>query len=265
MPVFGQPLSALAMATNHAVPPFLERCFSFLADKLAITGIFRVPGADSEIRRYASIADAAGNVEFSPNTTAYVVANLLTRFIRQLPNHLLDDRTVNDWMFATTAEGVRAQIDKLPRLNKAVLSRVLAFFSKVIAACSENQMNATNIAIILSPILIENATNKLWLLPRETVILMFDNYNEIFKDLNSFDENGEFLSSERYEELVGGAFADLFCQTNVGIEFEPVVQEKQRKMCRRVPIQKMDWEQMLTALLSTDRKGVGVTNTVTPW
>jgi hypothetical protein len=265
MPVFGQPLSAIAMTTNHAVPPFIERCFSFMSDKLDVTGIFRVPGADTEIRRYVSIADAAGNAEFAPNTTAYVVANLLTRFIRQIPNHLLDDKTATDWVFATTVEGVHAQIDKLPRLNKAVLSRVLAFFMQVIAHAGKNQMNAVNIGIILSPILIENSSNHLWLLPRETVVLMFDNYKQLFGDLSAIDEDGEFMSSEKYEEKVGGAFADLFCQTNVGIEFQPVVQEKQRKMCRRVPIQKMDWGEMMEALLSDDHKGVGITNTVTPW
>jgi hypothetical protein len=234
-------------------------------DKLDTTGIFRVPGADTEIHRYTMTADTAATVDFAPNTTPYVVANLLTRFVRQIPNHLLDDNTAGDWVFVTTLDGVRAQIDKLPRLNKAVLSRVLAFFIQVVAHSDKNQMNAINIGIILSPILIENSSNRLWLLPRETVVMMLDNYNQIFGDLSAIDEDGSFMSSEKYEEKVGGAFADLFCQTNVGIEFQPVVHEKQRKMCRRVSIQKLDWGEMMEALLSNDRKGVGITNTVTQW
>jgi hypothetical protein len=97
MKVFGQPLSALAIASNRVVPAILETCFAYLLPRLDTTGIFRVPGSDAEVKRLESHADAKGNVEFSPSATPFVVANLLTHFVRRIPGHLLDDHRWAQW------------------------------------------------------------------------------------------------------------------------------------------------------------------------
>ena len=97
MPVFKQSLASLAASSGRAVPPFLESCFTFMMAHLEIEGIFRVPGLEDEIRRFISLADANGNVEFTENTSPFVVANLLTRFMLQIPGHVLEDKNAPEW------------------------------------------------------------------------------------------------------------------------------------------------------------------------
>jgi hypothetical protein len=63
-------------------------------------------------------------------------------------------------------------------------------------------MIGTNIAIILSPILVEDAKDKSWLMPREVITLMLENYLAVFGKWAALDETGRFLSSEEYVKRV---------------------------------------------------------------
>lgn len=268
MPVFKQSLASLAASSGRAVPPFLESCFSFMMAHLDVEGIFRVPGLEDEIRRAISLADANGTVEFSENTSPFVVANLLTRFILQIPGHILEDKNATEWTNLTDVTKARSLISRLPVINRVVLSRLLGFFLKVAEHSSANRMGIANIAIILRPILISNPKDQWWLIGQDTVTMLLDNYEFIFSEdevqrvgkCSSLTAEGEFMSSDAFEESMSDVFEMFFAQSrHVQPEIEPVIEEKQRRMCRRVEIaqSRLDWMEMFTSLMSADRTGLG--------
>jgi hypothetical protein len=264
MKVFGQRLSALAIATNRVVPAVLESCFAYLLPRLDTTGLFRVPGSDAEVKRLESHADATGNVEFSPNSTPFAVANCLTRFVKRIPGHLLDDNRWAQWARATTVELIQAQLEVLPRVHRAVLSRILAFFTLVCAHSGQNRMDPSNVSIILSPIMIENKGDLSWLLPREVISPMLEHYKEVFGNLSALEEDGSFMSQERYELLIATWFSDVFLQATDTVDFHDVIPEKQQKMCRRFQIERVDWEPMFQALMAANQRSQQG-NTATQW
>ena len=264
MRVFHQSLSSLAAITGKAVPPFLESCFSFLMDKLDVEGIFRVPGLDSDIQRFIALADASGTVEFPENTSPFVVANLLTRFIAKIPNHILEDRNADSWTALTDVAKAKSLISDLPPMNRAVLSRLLAFFLKVIEHGDKNRMGKSNIGIILSPILITNNNDNWWLLKQETVAMLLDNYETLFGEnakigapsCLALDNSGRFLTSDEFETSIEDLFNMLFAQSCfVKPELVPVVEEKQQRMCRNVQMMAADVapKDLFDELLSTSR------------
>jgi hypothetical protein len=165
---------------------------------------------------------------------------------------------------ATTVELVQVQLDELPRVHKAVLSRILAFFTLVCAHSEQNRMDLSNVSIILSPIMIENKGDLSWLLPREVMSLMLEHYTAVFWRLSALEEDGSFMTQERYEALIAAWFSDVFLQAKDAIEFHDAIPEKQQKMCRRFQIARVDWEPMFQALVvvgQTAQQG----NTSTPW
>ena len=245
MPVFKQSLASLAASSGRAVPPFLESCFTFMMAHLEIEGIFRVPGLEDEIRRFISLADANGNVEFSENTSPFVVANLLTRFMLQIPGHVLEDKNAPEWTGLTDVNRARTLINRLPVINRVVLSRLLGFFLKVAEKQELNRMGKSNIAIILRPILISNPKDQWWLIGQDTVMMILDNYEFLFSEdevqrvgkCSALTPEGEFMQSDVFEESMSDVFEMFFAQSrHVQPEMEPVVEEKQRRMCRRVEI-----------------------------
>lgn len=256
MPTFGQPINSLAMTYSQAIPPFLEKLFAFMINKCLDTeGIFRVPGGDRDIKHYHSIIDATGNIDLPENASPFVVANLITRFIRMIPNHLLIDKNANELAQISTPDQARSAFQSLPLINKALFSRIMAFATLIIKHESKNRMSSKAVSLILSPILVEKPNDPLWIFSAETVEMMLKNYNEIFSSMPALTPEGEFMTDKAFQESIGDVCSIFFCQsTATPISLAPVVEAKQKKMCRSINVNPTSWDDMFYKLLANERR-----------
>lgn len=255
MVVFGQPIVEIALTTYRAIPPFLEKSFRFLLSNslLDTKGIFRVCGSDVEIQRFQSVIDATGDITYPNDTKPFVVANLITRFIRQIPNHLLIDKNAAAWESVRTPEEAQKLFKALPLIHRAVFTRIIAFFRVVVQHKEKNCMEAKSLAIILSPILISKIDDRTWLLPFSTVEMLINRYDEIFGTMTSFDENGVFMSDVEFNSTIGDICAQFFCQSTAApLKLKPLVETKQCKLTRNLEIPKTDWNALFGVLLSAN-------------
>lgn len=252
MPTFGQPLNNLAVYFSQAIPPFLEKLFSFMIEKaLDVEGIFRVPGDDKVIKHYHSIIDATGNVDLAEKVSPFVVANLITRFIRFIPNHLLIDKNANELAKIDSVESAQAFLQTLPLIHKAVFSRLIAFFTLVAKHSAGNRMGTRAISLILSPILVENPDEAIWIFPADIVELFLKNYKEIFVSMPALTPDGEFMTEQNFQKSIGDVCSIFFCQsTSNPVTLSPVVAAKQVKMCRNIIIEQTDFKEIYKKLLS---------------
>ena len=255
MVVYGQPIVEIALTTYKAIPPFLEKSFSFLLSnsRLDTKGIFRISGSDVEIQRFQKVIDATGDITYPNDTKPFVVANLITRFIRQIPNHLLIDKNAEAWEKAKTPEEAQKLFKGLPLIHRAVFTRIIAFFRVVTQHKKENCMEAKSLAIILSPILVSKSGDQRWLLSFSTVEMLLDRYDEIFGSMSSFDKNGEFMSDEEFNATIGDICSQFFCQSTAApLKLKPLVETKQCKLTRNLEISRIDWNDLFSILLSTN-------------
>lgn len=259
MPFFDQPLIEIALQTGYAIPPFLDLCFDFILQNLDQEGIFRVPGNTAEVKRLVSLFDAGGVTEIkvtpaNRRVTVNNICNIITRFVKRIPDHLLLDKNVKQWDCDLTPDQVVKLVNDLPLCNKAFLSRLFGFFTKVAEHSDKNLMGVSNLSKIISASLIEDTNNPFWLLKTETAQIFFTHYQDIFGPMSSLDENGNFLTREQFQEKVGDIFASFFCQSSSfhKPEIASAPQERQKKMCRRIAIEKLTWDQMFDLLLHHD-------------
>jgi len=248
------PLSSVATKCNEAVPPFFAKCLDFMIAHADVEGIFRVPGSASEINRMRLLIDSTGDFPIQ-EASPYLVANIITLFIRKIPDHILIDSNIEKWenLEPQNLEKIRDNIQKLPTINFILLSRLLGFFVIISQHSANNKMTASNLATILSPTLIAKTNDPRWFLSKDVVITMLENYQAIFGDKSALDENGAFLSSEQFKVKVGNIWDSLLCQT-LGPNQRAVPKEEppktiQQKMCRGIEIPEINFQDLLTELL----------------
>lgn len=245
-------LSSIADKCNSAVPPFFDECLDFMIAHADVEGIFRVPGSVSEINRARLLIDSTGNFPIR-EASPYLVANIITLFIRKIPDHILIDSNIEKWenVEPQDLEKIKANIQELPTINLILLSRFLGFFVIISQHSAKNKMGTFNLATILSPILIAKPKDPSWFLNRDVVITMLENYQAIFGDKSTFDENGAFLPSQTFKDKVGNIWDSIFCQTLSPAQrtIEEPPKTIQQKMCRGIEIPEIDFQTLLTELL----------------
>ncbi|KAH0790902.1 RhoGAP domain containing protein [Histomonas meleagridis] len=254
MVVFVQPLVELAVTNSKAIPPFLETSFRFLIDKgLDTKGIFRVSGLDIEINKFQSIIDATGDIVYPPDTTPFVVANLITRFIRLIPNHLMIDKYADSWSKVSTPEEAQKLFLALPLINKAVLARIIGFFV-LVTRHKTNLMDTKALSIVLSPILISKPNDRMWLLPFHVIEIFLKDYEIVFGSMTSFDKSGNFMSADEFNSTIGDVCNQFFCQSTLTtpLQLKPLEEMKQCKLTRNLDIPKPEWESLFKTLLTID-------------
>jgi hypothetical protein len=251
--VFGKDVGQLAMMSRHAVPQFLERSFAFLLakDRLRCEGIFRISGLKTQVDKHYHHINATGDATFPDDCNPYVVANLITRFFREIPNHILINSNANLWDSVRTAKDIKRQIGLLPVVNRAILSRTIAFLSIAVREEWDNRMNVKAIARILKPSLITKP-NPSWLLADEIAELFFTNYAEIFEGISSLSPDGEFISPQEFDNIIGpDVLTECFAVSVARLPDQREGKELTR-MCRQVDIPMTAMDVMLEELLQLD-------------
>jgi len=263
MVVFGESLSLLSIRNQQFIPKFLEKCFNFLLQKeKQVEGLFRINASERELRKLQTTIDATGDFNIDENTSPYAIANLITRFIGMIPEHLLIDSNAGRWDKIMT-EGMektevyrnaRHLVKKLPPLNRALFSRLIAFFMILAKNESKTRMGIMQFSIILSPILVEKQTDRTWLFKHPKVMVFFENYDKIFSSCSSL-ENDLLISLDVFEQKIGNLDSQYFLKTDLGqVKLTPIIETKPKKMCRHVNIEKKTWDGMISTLLAKDKR-----------
>ncbi|KAH0789125.1 RhoGAP domain containing protein [Histomonas meleagridis] len=272
MKVYGAQLSDIIGHFNAPVPPFLEKCMSYMLENSHVVGIFRVPGDDKEITRLTALIDATGTINITKSISPFIIANVITRFFRYLKNHILDNNFAPQWEKISKPLGCKdpyndddlKQVSKLigmlPFHNKVLLSRILGFFVKI-SQDKRNKMDLYNISVPLAPILISDPSKPQWLLDPQLVKFIFDHYTELFSDVLALDEKGDWISAEDFQNKYGSKINEaFFCQTFTAVpQNSPIILERELKMSRKIVIPKISWENMFKKLLTPDQVGYGIT------
>ncbi|OHT13133.1 RhoGAP domain containing protein [Tritrichomonas foetus] len=252
MVVFGCSLNELAVMHYKAVPAFLEKCFDYIIrNGLNLEGIFRISGDFAEASRVQSSIDATDDLVINENTNPFIVANIISRFFRAIPGHVLIDKRADQWFNIKTVDDAKRNFQKLPLINKAIFSRLVGLLSIVAKNSDSNKMTPLALSIVMSPNLIERDDLSAFLLPKEVLIIMIENYEEIFKGMSALDENGNFLPENEFTASIGDVCMEFFCKSSpVPLKLKPIEEENHYRLSRNFQIEPADFNTVMNDLFT---------------
>lgn len=147
------------------VPVVIKLCIDFIKiHGLDVHGIFRVPGHQATVDSlselfYVSEMAVVGGI--TPFTDIHVVAELLKKVLRDLPDPLFTNRLYNDFVKcldlneAQRITKYRELFCQLPKVNQDVIKYLFPLLIEVSKHSLKNQMDAENIATIFGPTLLK--------------------------------------------------------------------------------------------------------------
>lgn len=224
-------------------------------NRLCTEGLFRIQGNEVDIREYQTIINKTGDVNFPDEFPAVSVANIITRFIGCIPGHLLEDKNAEAWNNVRTPEQAKELINKLPIINKALLSRIMAFFRIVAKKSAETRMDAHCIATILSPTLVTNPKNPQYLLSVSVCTMLIEQYENIFDSIASL-KNGGFIPSDDFHASISDQCNEFFCQ----YKLNQCNDAKHTRLSRNFEIPEIDPGVLLENLMRVDSKSENAVN-----
>ena len=256
MVVFGRTLNELAVLHYKPVPGFLEKCFAFLIEKgMDREYIFRNSGDIYEIKDLQTKIDATNDVYLPDKTDPYAVANIICKFFRNIPGHILMDSRADDWMRVTSPDEAKSQYNRLPLIHKAVLSRLIGFLTVVKRNVVRNKMDSKALSIVMAPQLVDKPESKEFILPFQVVQIMIDNYNQVFGEMPALADSGDFLSEEEFANSINNAYMEFFCKSSpVAMKLKPIDEEKQCKLDRNIHINIPNYKDVFNELISSNDK-----------
>ena len=256
MVVFGVSLNEIAIRTRAAVPTFMEKCIMrVIQNYLNYEGIFRIQATDIDVKHDLSQID-------DPSCTC----NLITPFLKLIPNHILIDKNAKRWKEVKSSADIQKILNSLPLINLAILSRLFGLMKVVSEHCKENYMTSMNLSIILAPVLIYDPNDPSWLLSTEIVQKLIDEYDELFINISAFS-SGEFMPTSDFSESIGNVLNMFFCQSTSIPQYQikTIQTAKLQKMCRSISVNQAEWSTLFEGLVSPQNAtGSIVTHRITP-
>ena len=252
MGILGQPLANVVLITKRGIPNFLEKAYSFILTKYIDTeGIFRNSGNNQSKEASLKYVDATDDIVLNDSTNPFEVCNVITSFIRAIPNHILIDENCERIVKIRTKEDAKAFIDSLPYINRVFASRFLGFIYIVTQHADKNRMASSNLSRILSPVLIMHPKDPKFLVPVDILDIIISNYPYIFQDISALDENGNWIEADNFKVEIGDILEQFFCQSTYGKPtFKSTFHEKEMKMCRKLQIEPREINDLIDELLS---------------
>ncbi|XP_020263509.1 LOW QUALITY PROTEIN: uncharacterized Rho GTPase-activating protein At5g61530 [Asparagus officinalis] len=155
--VFGVPLEIIIQRqqSTRPVPQVLVRC----ADHLIISGIhseylFKDEGDRKVIRQLISIYNQDWNAQLPDGVSAIDVAALIKCYLASLPEPLTTFALYDEIRDARSSiRDMRNVLKKLPNANYMTLEFVTALLLRVSQKASVNKMDASSLAVELTPVL----------------------------------------------------------------------------------------------------------------
>jgi len=173
--VFAVPLETLMQGKQqrgHTIPAILDDTTEALRTKFAsFEGLFRISASKNQLEDLRNRLDTGETFHYR-NLVGHTVAGLLKLWLRELPEPICPFSQFDEFQKAvppgtmtggnpnaeaTATQRLRTAIGKMPDLNKRCLYRIMEMLSVVEANHDSNKMNAANLSLIFSPLLMREA------------------------------------------------------------------------------------------------------------
>jgi len=192
--LFGVKLENLMQSKSqkgHEIPTIIEETVVVLENRwLTLEGLFRISASKAELTEMRNRLDNGIPVNYN-QFNGHSVAGILKFWLRSMPEPLIPFSMYHDFMNCLTGkspeDGVRtlaSLVRRMPPLNRQCLHRIMLMLKQVMEHSSENMMNAGNISIVFSPLLLRDrgrdALPDLSSNTFDTVAAMITNYDTVF-------------------------------------------------------------------------------------
>jgi len=194
--VFGIPIESVAENGKNlinGVPAFISEAADFIEQEgLDEEGIFRQSAAASVIGDLLSEIDSGSVPRYSE---VHAAANIIKKWLRDLPERLLVDAMVDKWEGADEdPDKLRALVMELPPCNRATFVKLMHLFKLVVEHQERNLMSSNNLGIVVGVNMLPSSK-----VGAQCFECMLRNYDAIFnKDLLSFTSS--MRSSRRHRK-----------------------------------------------------------------
>ncbi|KAH8336183.1 hypothetical protein KR074_009935 [Drosophila pseudoananassae] len=166
--------------TRYDVPVIVDKCINFVYIHGSMSeGIYRKSGSENSMHKLMSAFRAdAFNVEITRNEyNEHDVANVLKRFMRDLPERLLGKLT-DSFVFVTelavAAEKIpiyRELLARLSAIERETLRRIVNHLVFISSQQSKNKMSVQNLTMIWGPTLLAKKSDELIYSQKEADVL----------------------------------------------------------------------------------------------
>jgi len=188
--VFGVPLEQLMASRedySRDVPPVLMDAATYV--KLhceKAEGIFRLSSSTADLECAREEIDAGLTPQYND---VYLAANIIKLWLRSLPEPLMTNDLYDKWIAAKDdPEGLRKLVSHLPLVNRFILCDIICLMAYLEKKKDTTKMNASNLAIVMTPNLLSKDGARFVSEPQEVVETLILNYSTIFRETEEFRE-----------------------------------------------------------------------------
>jgi len=221
-PVFGAPLSSVAMANGkEEIPVVVRECVKYIRENaLDVVGIFRLSGSAVTIEDYRKAFDAGEKVDLSKESDPHAISGLLKLYFRMLPEPILTFSLYERFLLAQGAPSqtlrtrqIQNLLKLLPKPNFALLKYLIEFLGQVKEHSANNKMGIPNLATVFGPNLLGP--------PDKSTITMIQDTPLINGIVNTLIQDFSLIfSSGETEDVIAIALYDYSAQDNTEISFQ---------------------------------------------
>ncbi|XP_077426981.1 protein FAM13A isoform X1 [Vanacampus margaritifer] len=229
--LFGAPLPELEERglTEDGVPLVVRRMVDHLRNNaLQQEGLFRVNGSVRAIEALRQRLESDEDADIGSDTDTCTVASLLKRYLRDLPQGLVEPgvqkalvQHYQEFGDEGSCSTLREQLKKLPGIQLSLLRYLCHFLTLVDSNHQHNRMNAQNLAVVFGPSVFhvapgfealneQNVCNKV-------LVQLIQNYSSIFEA----DTKDEEKEDDVIPVDVGHNDAESPCQANSSTHERP--------------------------------------------
>ncbi|XP_077575454.1 protein FAM13A isoform X1 [Stigmatopora nigra] len=142
--------------TEGGVPLVVRKMVEHLRDNaLELEGLFRVNGSVRAVEALRQRLESDQDADIGDETDAFAVASLLKRYLRDLPQGLVEpavqEALVQECSDKGSCSSLRERLKELPSLHFSLLSYLCHFLTQVDRNQQDNRMNAENLATVFGP------------------------------------------------------------------------------------------------------------------
>ncbi|KAG2388435.1 hypothetical protein C9374_000599 [Naegleria lovaniensis] len=196
---------------GHEIPALIEEMMVVISERLSVEGLFRIGGSVKDMEILVKKMDSGKVVELR-TLNIHVVTGLTKKYIRQaklIPHqsyHIFKKiaQIDNETEVVKELSNVFRDVSVIPYYNCLLLNRLLHLLYNIHCKSNENQMTASNLAIIFAPNLFQEDPNassttlnsSLVLQTKGTriITILIEKYQDVFRDLfEKIKANKDFI------------------------------------------------------------------------
>ncbi|XP_057698673.1 protein FAM13A isoform X1 [Corythoichthys intestinalis] len=222
--------------TEDGVPLVVRKMVEHLRDNAAMEmeGLFRVNGSVRAVEALRQRLESDQDADIGDNTDAFTVASLLKRYLRDLPQGLVESAVQKALVQECGDEGscssLREHLKQLPSLHFSLLRYLCHFLTEVERNQQDNRMNAQNLATVFGPNVFcvppgFEALNEQTIC-NKILVRLIQNFSSIFEADPKVDKSEEEVIPVKVEHNNG---TDSPCQASISSPYAKARTRKVRK------------------------------------